>query len=341
MKKLLLFFISLLIGLGLFIWIGRIVGWQEIKNAFLVFTGWQGIVILTLTVLTALVGNWKWQEILKGEEITIPFKSLFRPYLVGFSIMFLAPILLWGGEILRGYLLKKESLIPWTKGMASVVIERILEWTINLLFIFFGILIFFLIIGLPPMKLAVIFGGIFLFFITAIFFFYSKIFRKESLASFFLRALGLKNLNEDSAVLKTEREIFDFFKLKKKAMWKAFGLSFLKAGIMYLRTWLLISFLGREISIFPALSILGFTYLAAIIPIPAALGSHEAIQTFGFNALGLGTSTAAAFTMIIRGAELILSLVGAVLLFQLGTSLLKKTLLEKINNFTDKENDKH
>ncbi|GAH80554.1 unnamed protein product, partial [marine sediment metagenome] len=128
-------------------------GWQEIKNAFLVFTGWQGLAILGLTLLMALIGNWKWKEILRGENVKISFRELFKPYLAGFAVMFLAPILLLGGEFFRGYVLKKNNSIPWSKGMASVFIDRILEWTANLVVIFFGVLFFLLIIGLPSMKL--------------------------------------------------------------------------------------------------------------------------------------------------------------------------------------------
>ena len=96
MKKLLLFLASLLIGIALFIWIGKAIGWQEIKSAFLAFTGWQGIVILAVTLLIILIGNWKWLEILKGEGVEISFRGLLRPYVAGFSVMFLAPVLFWG-----------------------------------------------------------------------------------------------------------------------------------------------------------------------------------------------------------------------------------------------------
>jgi len=54
-KKILLFLFSLFLGIGLFIWIINFVGWQEIKNAFLVFTGWQGGVIFTLTLLMMII----------------------------------------------------------------------------------------------------------------------------------------------------------------------------------------------------------------------------------------------------------------------------------------------
>jgi len=337
MKKLLLFLISLLVGVGLLVWIGETVGWQEIKNAFLVFAGWQGLVIFGLTLLMMLIGNWKWMEILKGENIKISFRELFRPYLAGFSVMFLAPILLLAGEIFRGYILKAKNFVPWSKGMASVFIDRIIEWTANLLVIFLGVLFFLYTIGLPPRNLAIIFGGTFLFFAIGIFLFYFKTIKRESMVRFFLRILNLERYNHANSILDIEKEIFDFFKPKKMAMWRGFGLSFLRAAAMYLRAWLLILFLGKTTGGLSALSILGFTYLAAMIPIPTALGSHEAIQTFGFNSLGLGASTATAFTMIIRGAELIIALVGVVILFRLGIDLLKNTLFKKLNNFKKDE----
>ena len=330
MKKVLLFLISLLVGTALFIWILNFVGWQEIKNAFLVFTGWHGLTILGLTILMALVGNWRWREILRGGGITVSFLGLFRPYLAGFSVMFLAPVLLWGGEILRTYILKERNFIPWSRGMASVIIDRILEWTANLVVIFFGIVFFLLTIGFPPIKLGIIFGGVFLFFVAGVTFFYFKSFKKESMAKAFLKIFNQKS---DNKPLEIEKEFFNFFKPKKRAMWKAFLLSFFRTTIMLLRTWLLITFLGKEISVLPALSVLGFSYLAAIIPIPTALGSHEVIQTFAFNSLDLGSSLATVFTMIIRGAELMLAFCGVIILFRLGLSLLKNTFFKKFEKF--------
>jgi len=249
--------------------------------------------------------------------------------------MFLAPILLLAGEVFRGYVLREKKEIPWSKGMASVLIDRILEWTVNLTIIFLGVLFFLLIIGLPPIKLLIIFGGVFLFFTGGIGYFYFKTFKGESMVRAILKALGLFRLNQANSILDIEKEIFSFFKLKKISMWKSFGISFLRAGVMYLRVWLLIVFLGKEISFLPVLSILGFTYLAAIIPIPTALGSHEAIQTFTFNSLGLGAPLAAVFTMIIRGAELILALVGVIILCRLGVGLIKNKLLKKVDNFAN------
>ena len=329
MKKFFLFLVSLLVGIGLFLWIYNTIGWQEIKNAFLVFTGWQGLIIFCLTLLTTLIGNWKWKEILGGEGVKISFWELFRYYLAGFAVMFLAPILLGVGEIFRGYILKEKSQISWSKATASVIIDRILEWTTNLVVIFFGILFFLYNAGFPPKNLVIIFGGVFLYFTAGISLFYFKTFKRESLTKAFGKIF---NHRLDTKPLEIEEEIFDFFKPKKKSMWKSFGLSFFRAAVMHLRAWLLIIFLGKEVSALSALSILGFNYLAVMIPIPAALGSHEAIQVFAFNSLGWGFSAATVFTMVIRGAELIMALVGLAILFRLGFVLLKNNLINRVKN---------
>lgn len=326
MKKIILFLISLLIGFALFFWVARIVGWQEIKNAFLVFTGWQGLIIFALTLLMILAGVWKWKEILRGQEVEVPFVSLIGPYLAGFAISFLAPIIVLSGEFFRGYLLKKRESLSWSKAIGSVIIDRVSEWTSNLLIILFGILFFLYKIGLPPKNLMIIFGGVFFFFALGIILFYFGIFKEKSLISFFTRN---KTLNPKNTFLRTEKELLIFFNQKKRAMWKVFGISFLRAGTMWLRAWLLVVFLSHNIGVLSSLSILGFSYMAAMIPIPASLGSHEIIQAFAFSSLGLGISTATAFTMIIRGAELIVSLIGAFIFLRLGIQTLKNVLMEK------------
>jgi len=191
------------------------------------------------------------------------------------------------------------------------------------LVIFFGTLFFICKVGRPSGNLVKIFGGAFLFLTFGIFFFYLKTFKKESIAKTFFKIF---NHRMDSKPLEIEKEIFDFFKLKQITTWKSFGLAFLRVILTYFRTLLLIIFLGEKISFLPVLSILGFSYLATMFPIPTSLGSHEAIQVFAFNSLGLSSSIAAAFTMIIRGAELIIAFAGLVILFRSGISLFKNTL---------------
>jgi len=330
LKNFLLFLLSLFLGIGLFIWIIKFVGWRAIKNALLVFTGWQGMVILGLTFLLSLICIWKWKEILKGLGTEISFRNLFRPYFAGFSVMYFFPIALMGGEVLRSYLLKEKKYLSWTKGMASVIIDRILDWTTNLIIVFLGMIFFLSKASSLPQKLGIIFGGVFFFWVVGIFFFYFKVFKKESMAKFFIRLINFKY--KDMEPLEIEKEIFTFFKPKKAHFWKGFGLAFLEEVIMFLRTFLLVSFLGKNISPLSTLTINGFLYLATMIPIPASIGSHDVVQAFSFDALGFGAGTGVVFTLIIRGAETILALFGILILFRLGLNLLKITLFKNKNH---------
>jgi len=324
-KNIIVFLLSFLVGAILLVWVYNIVGWEEVKNIFNVFTPEQGLIIFALTLLIAIMGSWRWQEILRGEGIELSFFDVFNPYLAGFSIIFLAPILVLGGELFRALILKQKNLVSWSKGVASIIIDRVLEWTVNLIIIFLGIIFFLFKIGLPLGNPGIFFGGALLFFTVLISFFYIKVFKKESMIKAFSKAF-----NHDFNGV--EEEIFDFFRIKNRLMWQMFFLSFLRILIMYVRAWLLVMFLKTKISLFPALSILGFSLLAVTIPIPTALGSHEAIQVFTFNSLDLGAPLATAFTLIIRASETLLALIGLVILFK----LFRNNFLDKIEKLTKK-----
>lgn len=328
MRKFLPLTLSLILGVILFYWVTNIIGWKEIKSAFSVFNYWQGLVILVITILVALAGALRWKEVLRGEGVSISLKDIIKPYLAGSSIVFLTPVIFWGDEVFQGYALKERYSVPWTKGIASIAIERILEYTGKIPLIFFSILFFIQKISPIPPKLVIILGLIFLLLGTLITFFYFKVFKKESMVRFFLRTFNLLERNGANSVLDVEKEIFDFFHLAKKTMRKTFGLTFLRAALMILRTWVLVLFLGKNLGILAAVFILGFSYLATSIPIPAALGSLEAFQVLAFNSLGLGAQTAAVFAIIIRGSELIIALVGVWFLFRLGTGILAKKIIK-------------
>ncbi|MBI2626354.1 MAG: flippase-like domain-containing protein [Candidatus Nealsonbacteria bacterium] len=331
MKKFIFFFVSLLIGFGLLLWVVRFIGWQNIESAFLLFAGWQGLVIVLLTLLMITFGLLKWKIILKSQGYDFSSRKLAGPYLSGFSLAYLFPMVIFGGEIFKGYILKENFSIPWKNGITSVVIDKILEGTFFLITIFAGLIFFLLKIGLPPKNLEIILGG-FLFLATSIIgFFYFKIFKKESIVKILAKFFDHKKfLNIE--ILEAEQEIFTFFKSRPKFLLQASVFAVLRIIVTWLRCWLLILFLGKSIGIFSVLSILGFYYFAFMLPIPMALGSHELIQTFSFTALGVGPGTAPVFTMILRGAELILVFIGLVIFLRLGLRLLQTVLFRKLEN---------
>jgi uncharacterized protein (TIRG00374 family) len=318
----------------LLFWILRFVGFSEIKQSLSLFGLKHFFIIIAITFVMAIFGIWKWKEILRGEGIKISFFSIAWPYLGGYALMYLIPVLIWGGEIFRAYILKERDSVPLEKGMASIIIDRILEWTINMLVIIVGIGFFFSNINLLPKKIEIFFGGVFLLFAIALIFFYSKVFKKESIIKTFVRFLGLKRIQEKNSLFEGEKDIYKFFRFENRTMWNAIILAFLRAGATWARVILVIFFLGQAAGLSSSLSILGFNNLASMVPIPASLGSNEAIQTFAFNSLGFSQVSAAAFAMLIRGAELSISIIGILVLFRYGIFFIRKILFKEIEDLT-------
>lgn len=334
-KKIILFLVSLLTGVGLLVATLQFIGWQEIGSALLIFKGWQGIVILLLTALMILSGVCKWKVILKSQGYDLPERKLVGPYLAGFSLIYLFPVAIFAGETLKSYVLKENFSVPWKNGITSEIIDRILELTSYLVAIFAGSFFFFIKIGLPPQNIVIIWGSFLIIITAAVGFFYFKIFKSESLVEFFAKILNYKKINQGD-ILAAEKEIFDFFRYKKKALYQAVAWSFFRVAAAWLRAWLLVLFLGKAIGSLAALSILGFYYLVYLIPIPASLGSHELIQTFSFTALGLDAGSAPIFTMVQRGAELVLVFIGLAIFFRLGLELLRTFLFRRMENLLPK-----
>lgn len=322
---------SLILGVVIFLQLGRVIGWGEIGKAFAVFTGWQGLVIILLSFLVAAIGNWRWKEILKDSGINVPFYTLFKIYLGGYSMMYLIPIIIWGGEAFRVYGLTKEKNIPWKKTFASVIIERILEWTVNIVVIFLGLAFFLYNVYLPPKELVIIFGISLTFFVSIISYFYVKALGKKSIVKQVVKNFWRKEVSDENSFIAVENEVFEYFKWGKSFN-KGLALSFLRVFVMLARVWVLIIFLGNMIGFFPAVSILGFTYLSSMIPIPTSLGSHEAIQYFAFTSLGLLSSMSTAFTMILRASEIIVSTVGMAFLLRTGFKLAETKIVNYDKN---------
>ena len=76
-----------------------------------------------------------------------------------------------------------------------------------------------------------------------------------------------------------------------------------------------------------------------MIPIPADLGVHEAVQVFAFDALGLGAGAAPAFAMIQRGAQLLMAFIGIFIFFKLGIELFPTTLFRKLAGWINNRNN--
>jgi len=340
MKKVLLFLIAFFIGLALFIWVLRMVGWSDIRKILLSFTGYQGLIILFLTLLIWLVGFWKWQFVLSSQGCNFSKRTLLQITFAGNAVTYLlTPTAIFGGEGFRMYSLRKKSSVPWENNIAAIIIEKLLSASIAWLFLIVGLLSFIFLnqslSGQFSIISTIIIGGLSL----GLLIFYLQCFRKKSIFRLIFRFLG-KQFKNGHLTENIEKEIFTFFDFRKKIMWKGLGIAFFRYFLIFLRCWLLIFFLSGGLNILIALAIMFFLYLAYSFPLPAGLGSLEAAQAFAFNSFGLGAATGITFSLILRGAEIIISLIGTIFLIKLGLEIFAgniKDFFKKINSNADQQ----
>jgi len=316
MKKILIFLISFAIGLLLFYWVVKWVGWKEIKEILFTFSGYKGGVILVLTILIWLVGLWRWKFVIKSQGYNFSFLSLGEIFFAGNAInYFFSPPVYFGGEIFKIYAAQKKFSLTQEKSLTVIAIEKILSISIFLLFLVFGFISFFLLAKLPLKNFEIITIVLIGLLAVGLSIFYFRSFKKESILKHFFRFLGVKN---NKIVKDIEKEIFHFFDFKKSLMWQGLEIVFLKYFLILARCWFLVFFLTGKIGILIPLVILLFLFLASVLPFPARLGSLEITQAFAFGSLGLGAATGITFSFIIRGTEILVALFGLVLLIKLG-----------------------
>ncbi len=344
MRKLFLFLLSLIMGLAIFGLATSKVGFEEIKEAFSLFPISGLAIILILTALIALAGTWRLKFILKTQGYDLSFSKLAEVWLTGFAISYLTPIAIFGGEVFMIYALRRFFPLSWEKSSAAVFIHRVLDATIFVPLLVLGVFTFSLLAGSFPAAKIITAGGIMaaiLIFLLAVF--YVKSFRRESPLEWFLRLFGMnrKKLEKREGgrlILGAEKEIVSFFGLKKKEMWQGLGISLVKYLLIVARCWLLIFFFKGGWSIFNALSAYGFFNLAALVPVPAMLGSLEVAEGLVFSGLGLGANTGLAFSFLLRAMDVLICLIGIILLIKFGMKLIKVKIIELIDKVVFNKN---
>ncbi len=329
MKTALKFIITLVLGIFLFSYVLEKAGIDTISEAAGLFLGLEGLFLLLLTALIVLVGAVRWRNILRSEGEEVSLSKVIRYLIKGFTVDFLTPFSLFGGEALRIFLMKKE--VGLKKSASSSIIDKIMDVTTHFIFLLFGLVLFFF--YTLSFHAVVIYGGITIFILSVVlFFFYFRAFRKESILRYIFKIFGksFASTENGKAVLDIERRILFFFSSKKKDLFQGIALSFLRHFLFLSRTFILIFFLIGTFEPGGAVVAYSLTILSMLLPIPAALGGMEAISAVGFSALGLGFGSGTSYAIAIRTADLFVCFLGVFFLFRLSLlSLAERWFIKK------------
>lgn len=330
-KKTLLI-LSLAVGVVLFILAFQQAGFEKIQETLVLFPKKTLLTLFLVNSAAAiLIGGYRWYVIFRSQGCHISFWKIIQAKFVGFSVSYITPAALVGGEPVRAYMVKEGSDCGWEKAFASVIIDQIIFFmTLFLLMV----LSFILLLENFAIPREITYSAFFLIALglCIMYMLYNKTLnRHDGEKAFFSFIIYKTKLNKISFIKKRLRSIEEmdqlienFFRKNTKASLLAFMSAFLEFFFYIVVVFLMCSFLNEPVSFFNALEIFFLITLANLVPIPGALGSFELFLTVIFDLLGMGKETGFAFSLLFRFINVALCFVGLIVLLLFISKTLSK-----------------
>lgn len=309
MKKTIFYVGSLVVGLALFIGVILHVGFDNVWRTLNYFSISKWFVILLLNAVQFSLMLYRWKIILWSQGHHVRFGQLIGSKLVGFTADYLAPASNVGGEAIRAYVLKRDTGVPFSRGLASIIIDKIIDFSYALPFVLFGIFYMLVHFSLSGRLIAVLLVISLAFIFLLGFFYYQVVYKKKAFFSSIIRFVQLHRLSFIAKAMNKigefEEIIIKFFQHDRKTFYRCLWISFLGGCLGIAGFWLIIYFLGIQASVLDALLIGILSILTFLVPIPGSFGSTETGLVLVFVMLGFQADQGVAFTLIFRSVDFI------------------------------------
>lgn len=324
--------ISLILGLILFIAVMAWVGVGDIFKVFLRINPFYLLIyfLVSISIFFGYVLRW-WIIIRVSTRKGVHIGRLFFYKTAGYAISYLTPFAKLGGEPVQTYFLSKEK-IDMAHAASTVVIDKMLELTANVIFSLIGLIILALSFTLPKGSMTAIIWGL-AFFVALIAIFYYRMLLGlgffSSIIDFF-RLTRFKAIRANRWKIRDgEKRITDFYRSHKAAFISCSIISFALWVLSFLEFKLLMWVFDYEFSLAVLFFVVVFMGIATLFPFPAALGSQEAGQVTLFKIIGAEGNVGIGISLITRVRDILWTIVGLVFMYYKGVkrhfvSLLKK-----------------
>jgi len=340
MKKGIVLLIFLLLGIALFVFTLKQVGLDGILESLALLSWWEMLIVFILLFISlVVVGGWKWKVILGRKDKGL-FWTLFIGKWVGFSLSHVTPAALLGGEPARFLIVKNETNIESSEIVSSIILEKLSTFLIFMIMFFIGA--FFILFYIDMAWLSQLIGIV---IVVAVALLAWRIVRKikhishnEGFFKYIIHKLRLDRIKmiKDNVVRmdEVEEQVRVFLKKHKDRLFKLILITLFELVITFFAYWLIMYYSGVNMSIGKLIAIR--TTIDAsynLTPIPAGLGVLEILQAHVFGAIGLTLANGVAFSLIFRGANLLISLIGIAIFAWMQLKYWGKQVLDKIEEF--------
>jgi glycosyltransferase 2 family protein len=130
------FWVGVLISV-VFLWLAlRNINWAEVVSALSTANYWWLIPGVAIYFVGVWARAWRWHYLLRPLK-AIPTNQMFPIVTIGYMGNNIYPAR--AGEVLRAYVLRREHGVPISASLATILIERIFDGVVMLMFIFFNL----------------------------------------------------------------------------------------------------------------------------------------------------------------------------------------------------------
>ena len=287
---------------------------QDIRSSLGSLQLWQigalaGINLVILGLITA-----RWWIIVRAENVHVPFLPLigYRLSAFGLSYFTVGPQL--GGEPLQVLYLHKYPRLTSTRATAAVIMDKLVEFLANFIFLAVGLFAIFDTGLLAAGGAGFAFG---LALVAALLLWppvhIILLYRGRQPLSAALRRFHLESLNVFRLIILAEHRAALFCRRHPQALLASVGVSMLSWAGMLAEYGLLLRFLSLTLDGWQSMAAIAATRLAFLMPLPGGLGALEAAQVFVLTGFGLPAAAGIGLSLVMRGRDLLLGGVGLLL----------------------------
>lgn len=325
--KIFLFFLAILIGLIIVVWLFLKIGFDNIINALVIFS-WQKFFLVTLiSALIVFIQIKKWKIITRPYNYKASWKKILMAFLGAQAITIVTPIMYVGGEGAKALLLKEDGgKKSFFQTLGLIVIDRLAEG--------FALLTFFLLGGFLVVFYKYFTLGLIIIFVSLIVFILIFLgIKAPSFFVFLIKFSGFKKFIKSDEETRGEVNIIkSFISQHRRQFFINIFFSFLVLVLSTLQIYLILFFLGKSIPIYDVYFIRLVTFFGSLFPTPGSVGGFEGSVVFVFSLLKIPLYFGMAMILIVRAIQFLIVATGLVLVFPYLTSVVLPSLFKSNNN---------
>lgn len=286
--------------------------WNTLKNLKL----WQIGSILLINAFVIVCMTARWWIIVRAENPSVPFLPLIGYRLSVFAVSYFTFGPQVGGEPLQVLYLQRRHGLTFARATSAVIMDKLLEFLVN--FVLIGVGAWAIVrVGLfsengSRLTLSLIGLGMLLALpLVYTILLYNGI---RPIAKILKRLSFIQKKSKATRLIVVAEQMASIFCRKHvRAMFLAIFVSFGAIAGIALEYYLMVSFLGMNISVVQIFAALTAMQVAFLIPLPGGLGALEASQVFALGTFGQPASAAIGLTLLMRARDILNGGIGLLL----------------------------